>query len=115
MIAQNKATKAKVNYNSSLQNFVLNIYKNILTTSSSNYTLSPNLREQIQGHGANIARRNAAAEVVRAELLAAQAEAQRTEEAAAAAVQEANAARRAAEAAAAEAAQHRNNARRQQA
>lgn len=43
------ATKAKFNYESGLQNFILNIYKNILTTNSSNYTLSPNLREQIKG------------------------------------------------------------------
>jgi len=42
------ATKAKFNYNSGLQNFVLNIYKNILTTSNTNYTVSPNLREQIK-------------------------------------------------------------------
>lgn len=42
------ATKAKFDYNSGLQNFVLNIYKNILTTSNTNYTLSPNLREQIK-------------------------------------------------------------------
>ncbi len=42
------ATKAKFDYNSGLQNFVLNIYKNILTTSNVNYTVSPNLREQIK-------------------------------------------------------------------
>lgn len=42
------ATKAKFDYNSGLQNFVLNIYKNILTTSNTNYTVSPNLREQIK-------------------------------------------------------------------
>lgn len=44
-----QATKAQFNYNTELQNFVLNIYKNILTTSNSNYTLSPNLRDQIKG------------------------------------------------------------------
>jgi hypothetical protein len=42
------ATKAQFDYNSGLQNFVLNIYKNILTTSNVNYTVSPNLREQIK-------------------------------------------------------------------
>ena len=44
-----KATKAIFSFTDGLQGFLLDIYKNILTTSSSNYTLSPNFREQITG------------------------------------------------------------------